>query len=403
MAYRVVRDPSAYQPAIQPWLARASKHAEKGLPEAARPAPCKAILDFQATHPDGVNIQLGAEAKKQLFMLDSKIHYLNHGAYGACLRVAAEAQQEFRRQLENEPTMFLEASVFDSLQVAREEVASLIHADSRDVVPLTNATVAVNTIVAGVLRREDTDRDLIMVTSNTYNAVKNLAFHAAAQQSMGVLEVQLPLDTLLQGDKGILAAFAEALTAHGSKVRLAILDHVASFPPVHMPIRELVGMCRKAGAKVLVDGAHAVGAVDLDVPSLGAEYYTANLHKWLCTAKGAAFLWVARAEQDHIRPLVISHGCGQGFMAEFLWQGTQDWSAWLSVPAAIAVYRSIGFDRIRRYNALRLESAAQLLKTGWCTDLVLGVKAGSACMAAVPLPPLASFPTVVAAPPDKQF
>ena len=30
--------------------------------------------------------------------------------------------------------------------------------------------------------------------------------------------------------------------------------------------------------RVLIDGAHAVGSLpDLDVPSLGADYYTANL------------------------------------------------------------------------------------------------------------------------------
>ncbi len=61
---------------------------------------------------------------------------------------------------------------------------------------------------------------------------------------------------------------------------------------------------------VLVDGAHAVGARSLDVPSLGAHYYTSNLHKWLCTPKGSAFLWVTPAEQPHTLPLVTSHGYG---------------------------------------------------------------------------------------------
>ena len=62
--------------------------------------------------------------------------------------------------------------------------------------------------------------------------------------------------------------------------------------------------------EVLVDGAHAVGALDLDIPSLGVDFYTANLHKWLCTPKGTAFLWVAPSQQPHIRPLVTSHGFG---------------------------------------------------------------------------------------------
>jgi selenocysteine lyase/cysteine desulfurase len=61
---------------------------------------------------------------------------------------------------------------------------------------------------------------------------------------------------------------------------------------------------------VLVDGAHAVGAIPLEIASIGAHYYTSNLHKWLCTPKGAAFLWVDRSQHETVRPLVTSHGYG---------------------------------------------------------------------------------------------
>ena len=61
---------------------------------------------------------------------------------------------------------------------------------------------------------------------------------------------------------------------------------------------------------VMVDGAHAVGALTLDVPFLGAHYYASNLHKWACTPKGSAFLWVAPSEQRLLLPLVTSHGYG---------------------------------------------------------------------------------------------
>lgn len=62
---------------------------------------------------------------------------------------------------------------------------------------------------------------------------------------------------------------------------------------------------------MLIDGAHAVGALELDVPAIGASFYTANLHKWLCTPKGTAFLWVHPSEQHSMRPPVTSHGQGQ--------------------------------------------------------------------------------------------
>ena len=63
---------------------------------------------------------------------------------------------------------------------------------------------------------------------------------------------------------------------------------------------------RCAHPAVMIDGAHAVGAMPLNVPSLGAHFYTSNLHKWHCTAKPSAFLWggpqraAAHGASDHL-------------------------------------------------------------------------------------------------------
>jgi hypothetical protein len=111
---------------------------------------------------------------------------------------------------------------------------------------------------------------------------------------MRVLEVRLTLEGLAGDVCGhvtrALAATLQHIAPRGKseaaggggghgRLRLAVLDHVVSFPPVVLPVARLVAQCRVAGAAaVLVDGAHAVGALpDLDVPSLGADYYISNL------------------------------------------------------------------------------------------------------------------------------
>eukprot|EP00798_Chlamydomonas_sp_ICE-L_P003400 gene3400-13441_t len=103
----------------------------------------------------------------------------------------------------------------------------------------------------------------------------------------------------------------------------------------------------------------------LDIPSLGADAYTGNLHKWCCTPKGAAFLWVSPSKQGGILPRVTSHGFGLGFRGEFLWQGTQDLTAWMSVPAALAVLRALGPQTVASHNDALVRQAAAELQKMW--------------------------------------
>ncbi|MDR3538366.1 MAG: hypothetical protein P4L71_17860, partial [Acetobacteraceae bacterium] len=74
---------------------------------------------------------------------------------------------------------------------------------------------------------------------------------------------------------------------------------------------------------------------------------------------GSAFLWARADRQADLHPVVISHGFGKGFLAEFDWTGTRDPSPALCVPAALDFHARLGGPSLRARNAaLAAEGAA---------------------------------------------
>jgi len=180
----------------------------------------------------------------------------------------------------------------------------------------------------------------------------------------------------------------------GSRVRLAVLDHVTSHTGLVWPIVELISELSARGIDTLVDGAHAPGMVPLHLDALGAAYYVGNCHKWLCSPKGAGFLYVRRDRQEGIVPTTISAGASSKrrdrsrFRLLFDWTGTSDPSAALSVPAALAFLPSLvpgGWPGVMSANRTLALRARDVL----CDALGIERPAPDAMlgsMAAVPLP-----------------
>ena len=193
--------------------------------------------------------------------------------------------------------------------------------------------------------------DEIVVTSHGYNACSNAVEFAAARVGarMVVADFPFPLRDPEEVIEGVLGVVGEA-------TRLVLIDHVTSPTGLVLPIERLVPLLRERGIETLVDGAHAVGMLPLDLSGLGVAYYTSNAHKWLCTPKGAAFLYVRRDLQDSVRPAVISHGANarseerSRFLLEFDWCGTDDPTAWLCIPAAMSFLEGLfpdGWEGLR--------------------------------------------------------
>jgi isopenicillin-N epimerase len=119
---------------------------------------------------------------------------------------------------------------------------------------------------------------------------------------------------------------------------------------------------------VLADGAHAPGALALDVPSLGVDWYTANLHKWCHAPRSCGFIWAPPERQEGLHPTTISWGLDQGFTHGFDWVGTLDPTNYLAAPEGIALLREWGFERARDYMHRLAWDGGGLLAARWGTD-----------------------------------
>ena len=267
------------------------------------------------------------------FLLDPNLTFLNHGSFGACPRVVLDAQLAYRERMERDPVRFLALELEPRLDEARERVAAFVDAAPEDLVFVRNATSAVNTVLASFPFEPG---DELLVTDHGYAACRNAAEYWAERASTRVVEAKLPWP--LPDAESALDAILSALTA---RTRLALVDHVTSPSALVLPIERIVAELRARGVAVLVDGAHAPGMLPLRVRALGADYYTGNLHKWCCAPKSAAFLVSAPPRQAALRPLVVSHGASANrperprAWLEFDWVGTEDPTAYLSVPHAL--------------------------------------------------------------------
>jgi isopenicillin-N epimerase len=260
--------------------------------------------------------------------------FLNHGSFGACPRAVLDAQQALRAEMEANPVAFLARGLEDRLAAARAAVGAFVGADPDDLVFLPNATAGIATVLGSLRIRPG---DELLATDHEYNAALNAVRAAAADAGARVVLARIPLP--VAGPDEVVDRVLAAVTR---RTRLALLSHVTSPTALVFPVERLVPLLEARGVAVLVDGAHAPGMIPLEIGALGASWYVANLHKWCCAPKGAAFLHVRGDRQAGIRPLAVSHAANDPrptpsrFERAFDWTGTFDPTPYLSAPIALA-------------------------------------------------------------------
>jgi isopenicillin-N epimerase len=282
------------------------------------------------------------------FLLDPEVAFLNHGSFGATPKEVFAVYQDWQRRLERQPVAFLGRSFQSYMQTARDTLANFLGAPLDTVAFVPNATWGVNVVARSL---ELGPGDEVLTTDHEYGAIDKTWEFVCERSGFRIIRARIPIP--IEDDETILARIWECVTP---RTKLISISHITSPTALVLPVRAVCERARHAGILTLVDGAHAPGQLDLDLANIGADFYTGNCHKWLLAPKGAGFLYARLEVQDLIQPLVVSWGwrpapefsSGSAFIDALEWTGTRDYSAYLSVPAAIRFLEENDWPERRR-------------------------------------------------------
>ena len=163
------------------------------------------------------------------------------------------------------------------LDTSRAAMASFLNLPTDEVVFLPNATTAINVVLENLRFKEG---EVILHLSTLYSSVAMMIEYI--HESRGVESVNVTLEYPI-GDDVLVSRFQAAIQNVKSdkkrSVRVAIFDTISSLPGVKVPWERLVEVCREEKVLSLVDGAHGVGQIALDLSAVRPDFFTSNCHK----------------------------------------------------------------------------------------------------------------------------
>jgi cysteine desulfurase len=188
----------------------------------------------------------------------------------------------------------------EAVELAREQVATLVGADRREIVFCSGATEANNLALKGLA--EGADRRHLVVGAAEHPAVLDVA---RALAGSGFELTELPVDKYGQVS---LPDLEGAVTDRTLLVSVAAANNEIG---TLAPLREIAAAAHSRGALLHTDAAQAAGKIEIDVGRDGIDLLSISAHK-MYGPKGAGALYVKRELQERITPLLIGGGHERG-------------------------------------------------------------------------------------------
>ncbi|KDQ15804.1 hypothetical protein BOTBODRAFT_108045 [Botryobasidium botryosum FD-172 SS1] len=273
---------------------------------------------------------------------------LNHGSYGSMPKPVLRATEALALEAEARPDKFMRMTYLPLLTRVRTRVAQLINANADECVMVTNTSHGINTVLRNFPWKEG---DIIIGFSTTYGAVSRTLKYlsdVAPNPTLSTIELTFPTShaSILERTRAHIRSLSRS---EGQDV-VMVLDGIISNPGARMPWEEIVAICKEEHVWSVVDAAHCIGQIDIDLEAVQPDFWVSNCHKWLLSKRGSAVLYVPKRNQHIIKstfPTSIGYKSLEdtNFVGQFDWTGTSDFVPVLSVNAALDFRASIGGEK----------------------------------------------------------
>ena len=276
------------------------------------------------------------------FLFEPGLTYLQTGSLGPTPRPVMERTIGAWTTLESNPAAQGYGPLEHAIEAVRAKAAAFLGCKTDEMV-LTNCTTEGMNWVAQGLGLEAGDH---VLTTDQEHPGGRVCWDYVARKYGVVLDVV----TIPPGEKDAQAIIDRFRAAITPRTRVFSFSHLLSSTGLRMPVARLSALARERGCIAVVDGAQAVGAVEVNVKSLGCHVYATSGHKWLLAPKGTGLLYLSEELGTAIDPIALQSGRA-AYSAS---SGVASLPSVIGLGAAIDYLSTIGLARIEAHNlALR--------------------------------------------------
>jgi cysteine desulfurase len=195
-----------------------------------------------------------------------------------------------------------------AIDAARGEIASLIHADPREIVFTSGATEANNLALKGAAHFA---REHPLASGPKDHIVALQTEHKCVLESCAALEREGFAVTYLPVRENGLVLLDELEAALTERTLLVSIMAAHNEIGVIQPLAEIGALCRARGVLLHTDAAQALGKIPLDVEAMKIDLMSMSGHK-LYGPKGVGALYVRRRPRVRLVPLIDGGGQERG-------------------------------------------------------------------------------------------
>jgi selenocysteine lyase/cysteine desulfurase len=235
---------------------------------------------------------------RRQFALKPGLVYMNTGTEGVMPRYVLSRLRKYFKEFAKNPwdSVLTHDCYCYTMPTITSAVTEFLGADSNNEIVLTTNTTEGFCLIANGLNLEEGDEILTTLHFAPYNGSFIIL---KERKNITVTEIELP--TPAETKDEIIAAFESAITP---QTKLISFCHINFTTGLRMPVKEICQLARDHGIPTLVDGAHAVGMIDLNMDDLGCDFYACSPHKWLNAPPGTGVLYMREDAQDLVWPTV---------------------------------------------------------------------------------------------------
>lgn len=237
------------------------------------------------------------------YMFQPGLIYLNTGSLGPTPRPILDVVLKAWNQLETNPVGMSyggTGTVNALADQTRDAIAGLINCSTEEVLLTRSTTNAMNIAALGI----DLFRNDRVLTTDVEHEGGSAAWkHLEKRRGVGIDRIVITPED--HDVAGIIERFDRAIT---KQTKVISVSHVITSTGLKMPVREIVALAKSRNILTIVDGAQAVGNIEVDVRTIGCDAYAAPGHKWLMAPKGTGFLYISKAAASRIQPVEWEDG-----------------------------------------------------------------------------------------------